>query len=130
MTATNMKRNASLALSATLSGDRDSPRWTFSLHRNRGTTLVFSESESHPEEPPLLRLANVCEDEIVGEIWFYPEDLPSLVAELREQLVHCRLRPGEERVEQLDLLEPPRMSSERPRRPGRAVRQYYGDFAR
>lgn len=127
MTATNMKRNASLALSATLSGNRDAPRWTYTLRRSSGTTLVFSESESHPEEPPLLRLANVCEGEMVGEIWFYPEDLPSLVAELQEQLTHCRLSPGEERVEQLDLLEPPRRSNQRPRR---AVRQYYGDFSR
>ncbi len=125
MTESNPKRNASIELSATLCGDRDAPRWAYNLRRDKGTTLEFSESASHPEEPPLLRLANVCDGETVGETWFYPEDLPSMIAELQEQLTHFRLRPGEGRVEQLDLLKQPTGPRKRPERP---IRQYYGDF--
>jgi hypothetical protein len=122
-----MNRDASKDLLARHTGDREPPQWSYTLVRTQGGTVIaFSESESHPEEPPVLRLASLVDNRVVGEVWLYPEDLPSLVALLQEQLRYYQLRPGEERVEQLDLYKQPLEASRR--RPERTVRQYYGDF--
>ena len=119
-----MIRDASRDLERTLRGERPEPNWTFFLNPECFTTLSFEEAETHPDQVPLLRLANLNGDDVLGQVWFYPEDLPDLIALLQDQLEYFRLQPGEERLEQLDLLAP---SEPRMRRPTRPARQYYGD---
>jgi hypothetical protein len=87
-------------------GEEPEPKW---VEGEVCGPFWFQEAAAHPEEPPLLRMAQCDENgELLGDIWLRPADLPELIQNLQVILEDYALRPPDRRW--LDKPDGPRLN--------------------